>query len=187
MQTCMVLAGTTPTRPTRYARSSARRRSNWSGAAGQEFVEGCVDQRHGPAGREDLWEQMAEFAKYSFGRAHAYGYAVLAYWTAWLKVHYPVEFFTSVLSTVKAERIPEFVSEARRMGFSILPPDINESGENLHRQGLNVRYGLEAIKGIYTAPGRWTWARPSSSTRRPSGPWSTNSSESSSRRLRSTT
>lgn len=91
---------------------------------------------------------MAEFAKYSFNRAHAYGYAVLAYWTAWLKVHYPIEFFTSVMSTVKADRIPEFVTEARRMGFAILPPDINESGKDFTAMPLGVRYGLEAIKSV---------------------------------------
>lgn len=148
MQTCMILAGYDSNKADEVRKILGKKKVELVLAAGKEFVEGCVTNGMKRDDAETLWAQMAEFAKYSFGKAHAWGYAVLAYWTAWLKVHYPVEFFTAVLSTVKEERIPEFVSEARRMGFSILPPDINESGKYFTSQGLNVRYGLASVKGL---------------------------------------
>lgn len=76
---------------------------------------------------EPLWAQMEEFAKYSFNRAHAYGYAVIAYWCAWLKVHTPLAFLTAILSTVDGKRLPDFIEEARQRGFVPLGPDINTS------------------------------------------------------------
>jgi DNA polymerase-3 subunit alpha len=97
---------------------------------------------------EVLWGQMAEFAKYSFNRAHAFAYALLGYWCAWLKFHYPVEFLTSALSTVDKSKIPDFIKESRRMGLKVLPPDINESGKGFKASTLSVRYGLDSIKGI---------------------------------------
>lgn len=85
----------------------------------------------------------------SFNQAHAYGYAVLAHWCAWLKVHTPIEFLTALLSTVDADRMPEFISEARRMGVKLLPPDINTSGMGFTiEDDTTVRYGLGAIPGV---------------------------------------
>lgn len=116
-------------------------------AAGQEFVSRAdiptTDAEH-------LWAQMAEFAKYGFGKAHAYGYAYLAYWTAFLKVHYPLQFLTAVMSTVDKDRIPAFVKEARRLGVAVLPPDINASGSGFSadRAAYAVRYGLDSVKGV---------------------------------------
>lgn len=148
MATCMVLAGYDSIRADEVRSILGKKKVEKVASAGREFVAGCVDNGMDREAAEHLWEQMAEFAKYSFNRAHAYGYAVLAYWTAWLKVHYPIEFFSSVLSTVKPDRVPEFVSEARRMGFQIKPPDINESGAHFTAMPLGVRYGLRSIKTV---------------------------------------
>jgi DNA polymerase III subunit alpha len=101
-----------------------------------------------PEAAERLWAQMAEFAKYGFGRAHAFAYAMVSYWCAWLKVHYPVEFLTAALSTVDKDRAFDFVAEARRLGVTVLPPDINESGVGFRPGTLTIRYGLDAIKGV---------------------------------------
>lgn len=84
----------------------------------------------------------------SFGKAHAVSYAMITYWTAWWKVHYPVPALTALLSTVDKERVPEFVKEARRLSVSILPPDINVSGRGFRPDGNFIRYGLDAIKGV---------------------------------------
>lgn len=88
----------------------------------------------------------------SFNRAHAYAYAILAFWSAWLKYHYPVEFLTALLSSVGKDRIPEFVEEARRMGYQVLPPDINVSIRGFKADDLAVRYGLDSLKGIGEGP-----------------------------------
>jgi hypothetical protein len=84
----------------------------------------------------------------SFNRAHAFAYAILAHWTAWLKFHYPLEFICASLSTVKAERIPSFVEEARRLGHQVLPPDINESARGFAVTDSGIRYGLLAVSGV---------------------------------------
>ena len=84
----------------------------------------------------------------SFNRAHAYAYAILAFWSAWLKFHYPIEFLCASLSTVDTVRIPEFVEEVRRLGYSIKPPDVNISNDGFTIDGMSIRYGLLAIDGI---------------------------------------
>jgi DNA polymerase-3 subunit alpha len=117
-------------------------------AAGKEFISRAVENGLGAPQAEALWAQMAEFAKYSFNRAHAYGYAIIAYWCAWLKYYYPVEFLSGVLSTVDKTRIPEFIKEARRLKVSILAPDVNESRSGFRAVGNSVRYGIDSIKGI---------------------------------------
>lgn len=117
-------------------------------AEGQKFIARAIENGTDSAVAEELWEQMAEFAKYSFNRAHAFAYAVLGIWTAWFKFHYPVQFLTAALSTVKDERIPEFVEEARRMDYAVQPPDINESGDGFSASEMTVRYGFLAIKGL---------------------------------------
>lgn len=117
--------------------------------AGQEFVHRA--REWGGMDREvaqHLWDQLAEFAKYGFNKAHAYSYSMISYWTAWLKIHYPIEFFVAALSTIDKDRIPEFIKEVRRAGYTVLPPDINASGKGFKAEPLAVRYGLDAIKGI---------------------------------------
>jgi DNA polymerase III subunit alpha len=74
---------------------------------------------------------------------------LLAYWTAWLKTHYPVETITGICSTLDdKDRISIFVTEARRLGITVLPPDINAHTRGFAREGISIRYGLDAIKGI---------------------------------------
>lgn len=117
--------------------------------AGQEFVQRA--REWGGMDRDvaqHLWDQLAEFAKYGFNKAHAYSYSMISYWTAWLKIHYPIEFFVAALSTIDKDRIPEFIKEVRRAGYTVLPPDINASGKGFKAEPLAVRYGLDAIKGI---------------------------------------
>ncbi|MET7363309.1 DNA polymerase III subunit alpha [Streptomyces sp. NPDC005562] len=115
--------------------------------AGAEFLR-RVDMPREAA--ERLWNQMAEFSKYGFNKSHAYAYAFLAYWTAFLKVHYPLEFLVAAMSTVDNDRLPEFVKEARRLDVAILPPDVNASGTGFSADPTSyaVRYGLDSVKGV---------------------------------------
>ncbi|MEU6362247.1 DNA polymerase III subunit alpha [Streptomyces albidoflavus] len=115
--------------------------------AGAEFLS-RADMPREPA--ERLWAQMAEFSKYGFNKSHAYAYAFLAYWTAFLKVHYPLEFLVAAMSTVDNDRLPEFVKEARRLDVAVLAPDINASGTGFSADPdqYAVRYGLDSVKGV---------------------------------------
>jgi DNA polymerase III subunit alpha len=148
MQTTMVLGGYDSNEADEVRKILGHKQIERVAAAGQEFIARATAGGMRANDVAALWSQMAEFAKYSFGGAHAYSYAVLGFWEAWLKFHYPVEFLTAALSGVDKTRIPEFIKEARRMGFSVLPPDINESGSGFRAGSLSMRYGLDSIKGI---------------------------------------
>ncbi|MFI0967030.1 DNA polymerase III subunit alpha [Streptomyces sp. NPDC021080] len=116
-------------------------------SAGQEFLA-RADMPQADAAR--LWAQMAEFSKYGFNKSHAYAYAFLAYWTAFLKVNYRREFLVAVMSVVKNDRLPEFVREARRVGVAVQPPHINLSGRgfSVDPDQYAIRYGLDSVKGV---------------------------------------
>lgn len=150
MQTCMVLAGYDSNEADKVRKILGKKKIEQIGAAGQEFVERAVAKGMQRENAVALWAQMAEFAKYSFNRAHAFAYAVLGYWNAWLKFHYPRESLTVALSLVDKDRIPEFVKETRRMGYQVLPPDVNLSGVGFRMipGTLDIRYGLDSIKGM---------------------------------------
>ena len=93
---------------------------------------------------------VAKFAEYGFNRSHSAGYAVLAYQTAYLKTHYPVEFMAATFSSElsDSDRILALLSECRRMGIEVLPPDVLESEEGFTVEGKAIRFGLGAIKGL---------------------------------------
>lgn len=148
MAICMVLAGYSSNEADEVRKILGKKKVEKVAAAGQQFIERAVANDTDPRVAELLWEQMAEFAKYSFNRAHAFAYAILGVWTAWFKFHYPVQFLCAALSTVDQDRIADFVEEARRMGYAIQPPDINESKAGFTASQMAVRYGFLSIKGI---------------------------------------
>ena len=117
-------------------------------AEGAKFIPACVNGGLSIEAAETIWKQMEEFSRYSFNKAHAYGYGMLAYWCAWFSYYYPAEFYVAAMSTVDADRIPDFVFGAKTRGLSVLPPDINASGKGFSAQGTVVRFGLDAIKGV---------------------------------------
>ena len=150
MQACMTLAGYDSTEADAVRKILGKKQVAKVVQAGYKFVDGCVANGMLKADAQVLWDQMSEFAKYGFGKAHAVAYAMITYWTAWWKVHYSVPALTALLSTVDKERVPEFVKEARRLSVAILPPDINASGKGFQPDGNSIRYGLDAIKGVGT-------------------------------------
>lgn len=148
MQTCMILGGYTSEEADEVRRILGKKKTSRIPEEGQRFITRCLARGHDRQAMAALWEQLAEFAKYSFNRSHAWAYAILGVWTAYLKFHYPLQFFTALLSTEEKGRLPEVIQEARRMGLRILPPDINESGVGFKVTPRGIRYGLDQIKGI---------------------------------------
>lgn len=122
-----------------------------------KFIEGAVARGHDPAEVEKLWDAMNEFAGYSFNRAHAASYGLLAYWIAYLKANYPAEFMTAALNAAidapkTQEKVPPLVDESRRMGISVLPPDINSSEAYFSMiDDRRILFGLAAIKNVGTS------------------------------------
>lgn len=96
-----------------------------------------------------LWDVLVPFADYSFNKAHATGYAIVAYWTAWLKANHPAEYMSVLLSREgDPEKLGDYIREAQNIGLRILPPDINESGASWTPVKGAIRYGLASIRGV---------------------------------------
>jgi DNA polymerase-3 subunit alpha len=93
------------------------------------FIEGCVENGMQRNAANELWDMIETFAAYGFNKSHSAVYALLAYRTAYLKAHYPAEFMTAILTceSDNLDTITEMITETKRMGFKILPPDLNES------------------------------------------------------------
>ncbi len=117
------------------------------------FVAGC--QTHSgmsQAVAEKLFDDLEHFARYGFNKAHSADYAVLTCQTAYLKAHYPIEYMTALLTTEmgNVEKVGQFVNEARRMGISVLPPDVNSSASQftIAATGDAIHFALGAIKNV---------------------------------------
>jgi len=96
---------------------------------------------------------MMDFAKYAFNKSHAAAYAFVSYQTAWLKCHYPTEFYAAVLTSVldKSTQITKYINSAKKQGIQLLPPDINKSSATFVPDGKNIRFGMAAIKNVGAA------------------------------------
>ncbi len=97
-----------------------------------------------------VFDLIKQFAQYGFNKSHSTAYALLAYQTAYLKVHYPVQFMAALLSSEigKTDKIVLYIAECRDMGIPVLPPDVNESELNFHSTGGKIRFGLLAIRNV---------------------------------------
>ena len=133
----------------------------------RNFIDGCARTNKIPEKKANaIFDLLEKFAGYGFNKSHSAAYGVISYHTAYLKAHYPVEFMAGLLSNEinNTEKISVFVGECKRMGISILPPDINKSGlkftpetiagigdagAGINHPGYNaIRYGLAAIKNV---------------------------------------
>ncbi|MFZ0091971.1 MAG: DNA polymerase III subunit alpha [Solirubrobacteraceae bacterium] len=115
-----------------------------------EFFAGCRTSGTSEAVTEMLWTTNERSADYSFNKSHAACYALIAYRTAWLKANYPAEYMAALISSVMdtKDKVPFFVSQAEQMGIAILPPDVNLSDHEFVVVDGNIRFGLDAVKGV---------------------------------------
>lgn len=97
-----------------------------------------------------LWEILVPFSDYAFNRAHSAGYGMVSYWTAYLKANYPTEYMAALLTSVRDDKDKSalYLSECRRMGIRVLPPDVNESESDYTPRGQDIRFGLAAIRNV---------------------------------------
>ena len=116
-----------------------------------KFIEGAKKNGHDPKICEKIWGDWEAFASYAFNKSHSTCYAYVSYQTAYLKAHYPAEFMAALLSHNLSDikKISFFMDECKRMGLSVLGPDVNHSKIRFSvDEGGNVRFGLAAIKGV---------------------------------------
>ena len=115
-----------------------------------KFIERSA--QHGMTSKDAvaLFNQILSFASYCFNRSHSAAYAFVAYQTAYLKCHYPVEYLSALLSSVSsdAEKTQLYIEEALKKGIKVLPPDINHSLSSFTPDGDNIRFGLASIKQV---------------------------------------
>ncbi|MDY3716550.1 MAG: DNA polymerase III subunit alpha [Blautia sp.] len=116
----------------------------------EEGVPGCVNRGIREKTANKIYDDMIDFAKYAFNKSHAAAYAVVSYQTAFLKCYYPVEFMAALMTSVieNPSKVSEYILSSRRMGISILPPDVNQGESSFSVDGGAIRYGLSAIKSI---------------------------------------
>jgi DNA polymerase III subunit alpha len=131
-------------------RAMGKKKPEEMAAQREKFLTGCHARKVPEKKATKIFDLMAEFAGYGFNKSHSCAYALLAYHTAWLKVHYPVEFMAAMLTseTGNTEKVVKFINEARSMGIIVLPPDVNSSDLNFTPVGDSIRFGLAAIKNV---------------------------------------
>lgn len=116
----------------------------------EKFIERSAKHDMKKEDAENLFKQILNFASYCFNRSHSAAYALVAYQTAYLKCHYPVEYLSALLSSVadRQDQTQLYIEEAQKYGIKILPPDINKSYLEYTPDGNDIRFGLAAIKGV---------------------------------------
>ena len=158
MQIVMELAGYTLGRSDLVRRAMSkkkadvmeRERKNFVYGNEAEEVPGCISRGIPEATANKIFDEMTDFAKYAFNKSHAACYAVVAYQTAYLKYHYPVEFMAALMTSYieNAGKVTEYIYVCRQMGIEILPPDINTGVAEFSVKDGRIVYGLSAIKNI---------------------------------------
>ncbi|MBI4008743.1 DNA polymerase III subunit alpha [Candidatus Roizmanbacteria bacterium] len=121
-----------------------------------KFIEGCVKNGYRKSLAEKIFNFIEKFAAYGFNKPHSASYGLIAYWTAYMKANYPVEFMTALLSAElqgiagpqREIKMAQAIEECRRMEISVLPPDINKSYYSFTIDGKAIRFGLSAIKNV---------------------------------------
>jgi DNA polymerase-3 subunit alpha len=118
------------------------------------FMQGAAERKFSTEKAGHIFDLMAQFAGYGFNKSHSAAYALVAYHTAYLKTHYPVEFMAALLTSVtgKTEDVVKYIAESREMGIEVLAPDVHESKSNftpiISPEGYKIRFGLSAVKNV---------------------------------------
>ena len=114
------------------------------------FAQGMRENGYSAAAVKTLWDILLPFSDYAFNRAHSAAYGVVSYWTAYLKANYPAEYMAAVLTSVRddKDKAAIYLAECRRMGITVLPPDVNDSVRDFAPVGADIRFGLGAIRNV---------------------------------------
>jgi DNA polymerase III subunit alpha len=150
MQISKELAGFSGAKADDLRKAIGKKNRQAMAALKPEFVAGCHASGTRPETIEFLWQTNEKSADYSFNKSHAACYALISYRTAWLRANYPAEYMAALISSVMStkDKVPFFVARCEEMGIEILPPDVNLSDHEFTVVDGNVRFGLDAVKGV---------------------------------------
>lgn len=147
-----MVAGYTPGEADLVRKAIGKKKRDIMAAEEPKFIDGCIKQGLTRESAETLWAQIQPFADYSFNKAHATCYSQIAYWTAYLKAHYPDAFMAALMTSDEddTDRLAIEIAETRRMGIEVLAPDVNESFVEFAvvPGKKQIRFGLAAVKGV---------------------------------------
>lgn len=164
MQIARVLAGYSMAEADNLRKAMGKKLPSEMAKHHDRFISGCKERGIPAKVSEPLFEELAKFAGYGFNKAHAACYALIGYWCAYLKAHYPAEFMAAILTSEQGDtaRMVQLIAECRRMKLAVLPPDVNRSLRNFNVEETDeiapdgepvraVRIGLSAIKNVGVA------------------------------------
>jgi DNA polymerase-3 subunit alpha len=114
------------------------------------FSHGMKENGYSDSAITKLWDILVPFSDYAFNKAHSAAYGLVSYWTAFLKANYPAEYMAALLTSVKDDKDKSavYLNECRRMGITVLPPDVNFSDADFTPVGTDIRFGLSAIRNV---------------------------------------
>jgi DNA polymerase III subunit alpha len=150
MQIAKELAGFTPAEAETLRKAIGKKIHALMASLKDKFLEGCAANDVVPSVAQQLWKDMESSQDYSFNKAHAACYALIAYRTAWLKANHPREYMAALISSVMntKDRVPFYVNACREMDIDVLPPDVNSSRQDFAVVGGVIHFGLNAVKNV---------------------------------------
>jgi len=150
MQIAKELAGFEPAEAETLRKAIGKKIHSLMASLKDKFLEGCAQNDVTPAVAQQLWKDMESSQDYSFNKAHAACYALIAYRTAWLKANHPKEYMAALISSVMntKDRVPFYVNACREMEIDVLPPDVNSSQQDFAVVGGVIHFGLNAVKNV---------------------------------------
>ena len=150
MQIVQVLAGFSLGQADILRRAMGKKKHDLLMAQKEIFLQGCDKNGIESGLANHIFDLLTHFADYGFNKSHSAAYALLAWQTAYLKAHYPVEFMAGVLTSImdKTDKIPVYIQLCRQMGMKILPPDINSSAASFGIEDGAIRFGLAAVRNV---------------------------------------
>jgi DNA polymerase-3 subunit alpha len=150
MQIAKQLAGFEPAEAETLRRAIGKKIHELMASLKGKFLDGCAANGVTPGVADQLWRDMESSQDYSFNKAHAACYALIAYRTAWLKANHPCEYMAALISSVMntKDRVPFYVNACDEMGIEVLPPDVNSSAVDFAVVEGKIRFGLNAVKNV---------------------------------------
>jgi DNA polymerase-3 subunit alpha len=131
-------------------RAMGKKKKSELDAQYETFSAGMAERGYSAGAVKTLWDLLLPFSDYAFNKAHSAAYGVISYWTAYLKANYPAEYMAALLTSMKddKDRSAIYLAECRRMGISVLPPDVNSSAADFTPTGKDIRFGLGAVRNV---------------------------------------
>jgi DNA polymerase-3 subunit alpha len=148
-----VLAGYTPGKADLLRKAMGKKKKEILDAEFEPFAAGMRANGYSEHSIKTIWDVLVPFSDYAFNRAHASCYGMVAYWTAYLKANYPTEYMAALLTSVAGDKDKSalYLSECRRMGIKVLPPDVNASTAYFTPVATDIRFGMAAVRNVGTS------------------------------------